>query len=355
MLAVRSLSVLLLAASAAMSPSSHADTLVGAGSSAAAPVYSVWADEYARARGVVLRYDPVGSGASMAKIKERSVDFGASDVIASPAELDKAGLVMVPTVITGVVPVVNLGGVKPNALHLTGDLLGRIFAGEITQWDASEIRALNPSLALPSRRIRLVARADGSGTTYHFSDYLGRTSATWKARYGVANRFEWPAGTLAVKGSSEVAKTVMATADAIGYIDYNDVLDHDLTGVSLRNADGQWVGASVAGFRQAVLHSAWYSRGDFSGGIDDMPGASTWPITMGTYIAVPRVARPGDGTERALRFLTWGYLNGDTLAQRARFVPLPERVQAAAYKAIATITDADGQSLWSRVMQRVVD
>lgn len=351
---IRPCSVLALAL-AFVVPARAADTISGAGSSAAAPVYKIWAAEYAKARGTLLDYAPVGSGAGMAKINKHEVDFGASDVIASAADLKKNDLVMFPTVITGVVPIVNIGKVGPNQLHLTGDVLGRIFAGQVTQWDAPEIKALNPGLKLPAHAIKVVARADGSGTTYHFSDYLARTSPAWKAKFGVANHFDWPAGTLAVKGSGEVTKTVQATEDSIGYIDYNYVIDNDLAGVAMKNADGQFVNASVEAFHQAVMHSTWYSAGDFSTEINDLPGAGTWPITMGTYVAVPRVAVSGDRAERTLRFLTWAYLHGDTLARQAKFVPLPERVQASAYREISRVMGANGESLGAKTMGNLVD
>jgi len=331
------------------------DSITGAGSSAAAPVYRIWGSEYAKARGTLLDYAPVGSGAGMAKINKHEVDFGASDVIASAAELKKNDLVMFPTVITGVVPVVNIAKVGPNQLHLTGDVLGRIFAGQVTQWDAPEIKALNPGLKLPGHAIRVVARADGSGTTYHFSDYLARTSPAWKGRYGVASHFDWPAGTLAVKGSGEVARTVQATEDSIGYIDFNYVLDNDLAGVALKNADGQWTSASVDSFHQAVMHSTWYTSGDFSTELNDLAGSGTWPITMGTYVAVPRIAVAGDRAERTLRFLTWAYLHGDSLARQAKFVPLPERVQASAYREIARVLGTHGESLGAKTMGQLVD
>ena len=344
-----------IAALSGAAQAAESDSITGAGSSAAAPVYKIWGSEYAKARGATLDYAPVGSGAGMAKINKHEVDFGASDVIASAADLKKNDLVMFPTVITGVVPIVNVGKVGPNQLHLTGDVLGRIFAGQVTQWDAPEIKALNPGVKLPAHGIRVVARADGSGTTYHFSDYLSRTSPAWKAKYGVASHFDWPAGTLAVKGSGEVAKTVQATEDSIGYIDFNYVLDNDLTGVSVKNADGQWMSASVEGFRQAVMHSNWYTAGDFSTELNDLPGASTWPITMGTYVAVPRIAAAGDRAERTLRFLTWAYLHGDSLARQAKFVPLPERVQASAYREISRVMGAHGESLGAKTMGQLVE
>jgi phosphate transport system substrate-binding protein len=335
----------LLLAAALLAGAAHGAAVSGAGSSAAAPVYTVWGSEYQKEHGHNLQYASVGSGAGLAKIRQRSVDFGASDFIETPSELERDGLVMVPTVITGVVPVVNLPKVAPNALRLSGEVLARIFLREITRWDAPEIKALNPQLTLPDQPIRLVVRADGSGTTYHFSDYLSRVNAGWKKRFGVAAKFDWPAEAIAVKGSGEVSKTVRATPGAIGYIDYNYVLDDQLTGVSMRNADGQFVAAGVDGFRDAVMHSRWYSEGDFSGELNDAHGEHSWPITMGTYVAVPKVARSKDGTEAALRFVTWGYMNGDALARKAKFVPLPVKVQANAYREIATVVSADGEKL----------
>jgi phosphate transport system substrate-binding protein len=318
-------------------------------------VYHAWATEYARSEGAALQYEPVGSGAGMARIGKRDVDFGASDVIASATDLKKNDLVMFPTVITGVVPVVNVAHLGPNALKLTGDVLARIFLGQVTQWDAPEIAALNPGLKLPAHPIRLVARADGSGTTYHFSDYLSRVSPSWKEKFGVASHFDWIAGTLAVKGSGEVARIVKATPDSIGYIDYNYTIDEGLAAVSMKNADGQFVTAGVESFREASMHSPWYAVGDFSGELNAMPGARSWPITMGTYVAVPRVSTTADRTERALRFITWSYLHGDTLARQAKFVPLPAKVQASAYREIAKVTSSSGEMLGARLMAELVN
>jgi phosphate transport system substrate-binding protein len=327
-----------------------ADTINGAGSSAAAPVYKVWADEYAKTHATLLTYDPAGSGAGMSRINKREVDFGASDIIANSADLKKNDLVMFPTVITGVVPVVNLQKVGPNAMRLTGDVLARIFLGEIAQWDAPEIRALNPGLKLPARPIRLVVRADGSGTTYHFSDYLSRVNAHWKQRYGVANHFDWPTGAIAVKGSAGIAQAVLATPDSIGYIDYNYMVDDALVPVAMKNADGNYVEANTDTFHQAVMHSTWYSSGDFSTEINDLAGAKSWPITMGTFIAVPRVAANAERTTRALQFITWAYLNGDLLARQAKFVPLPEKVQASAYAEISKVSSPSGESIGAKLM-----
>ena len=326
-----------------------------AGSSAAAPVYRSWAGEYAKSvAGAPLNYEPIGSGAGMARIGKREVDFGASDVMASAEDLKKHDLVMFPTAITGVVPVVNLPGVASHALRLNGEVLAKLFLGAIQQWDAPELRQLNPGLKLPSLPVRLVVRADGSGTTWHFADYLSRVSATWKQQRGVANKFAWPADALAVKGSAAVSEKLRATPGAISYIDYNYVLDDKLTAVSMRNAEGQFVIADVETFRSAVSHSAWARTGDFSESLVERPGARTWPITMGTYVALPRKAPQTPRTERALQFIAWAYLNGDALARQAKFVPLPDKVQASAYREIAKITGAQGEPLGMALMAQMV-
>jgi phosphate transport system substrate-binding protein len=344
--------------SLAFSAATHADSpaLSGAGSSAAAPVYKVWSQQYAKTPGgEPLSYAPVGSGAGMAKIRSREVDFGGSDVIATKQELDRDGLVMFPTAVTGIVPVINLPRTAPGSLRLSGDVLAGIFLGTITQWDAAPIRALNPGVALPSQAIRRVVRSDASGSTYHFTDYLSRVSPEWKQRHGVASKVEFGADALAVKGSAEVSKAVRATPGAIGYIDYNDVLDDGLTGVLLRNANGQFVAASPEGFRDAVSHSAWFATGDFGVGLNDLAGAKSWPITMGTFMVMPRVARENARTERTLRFIAWSYLHGDALARDAKFVPLPSKVQASAYREISRITGARGEPLGMKVLGSLVN
>ena len=326
-----------------LTPLAAADpALRGAGSSAAAPVYKAWADEYRKRDGVSIAYDPVGSGAGMARIRERQVDFGASDVVSGKEELTRDRLVMFPTVISGVVPVVNLARLSA-PLKLTGEVLALIFMGHITSWNAAEIVALNPGLALPAQPIRVVCRSDGSGTTYHLSDYLSKVSPAWKTRFGVASKHPWPSTFITAKGSSEVSASVRNTPGAIGYIDYNYVLEDALTGVQVRNAAGYFVAASSDGFRKAVTHSRWFTHGDFSQTLTEMAGESTWPITMGTYVAVPRVARDSARAMQTLRFFVWAYVNGDGLATRAKFIPLPEKVQAKAFREISSVVGSRGE------------
>ncbi|MEK8032713.1 phosphate ABC transporter substrate-binding protein PstS [Ideonella sp. DXS29W] len=328
--------------------------LSGAGSSAAAPIYSAWGREYAKLRGDSLDYAPIGSSAGMAKIRAGEVDFGSSDVIAPRQELERDGLVMFPTAVTGVVPVVNLPRVAPRALRLSGEVLARIFLGDITQWDAAPIQMLNPELKLPALPIRRIVRADGSGTTYHFGDYLGRVHAAWKQRHPAATKLEWAGEVTAVKGSAEMAKAVRATAGAIGYVDYNYVVSEGLVDVSLKNADGHFVAAGVDSFREAVMNSAWFREGDFFATINDVPGTRTWPITMGTYMALPRVPKSRERAERTLSFIVWAYLRGDALAREARFVPLPAKVQASAYREISKVSTGSGELLGVKVMNSLL-
>ncbi len=332
------------------SPGVGAQPLSGAGSSAAAPIYRSWSAAYAQQGGEALSYDPIGSGAGMASIRQRKVDFAASDVIDSKAQLDKEGLLMVPTVITAVVPVVNLPRVTPGQLRLTGEVIAGIYLGQITHWNAPEIQALNPTLRLPALPIQPVARSDGSGTTWNMADYLSQVSPTWKERMGVANRFDWPKGFVTAKGSSEVSKAVRATPGAIGYIDYNYVAEDGLTDAQMRNRDGEFVTVHPDSVRAAVRHSAWFSGGDFFSRLNHQPGKDSWPMTMATFVALPKVATQSDRTERALRFITWGYLHGDEIARRTRFVPLPTKVQASAYRQLSQVTDVQGRSIGTQAL-----
>mgnify|MGYP000193266853 CR=1 FL=1 len=224
-------------------------------------------------------------------------------------------------------------------------MLARIFLGEITVWNAAEIAALNPGLALPKDPIRVVCRSDVSGTTHHLADYLSKVSPAWKARFGVASKHPWPEGFIAVKGSGEVSKTVRATPGAIGYIDYAYVAQDSLTPVQLRSAAGRYLSASPESFRNAVVSSRWFTHGDFSESLTQMPGDGAWPITMGTYVALPKVAGDPARTTRALRFFVWAYGRGDALARQAKFVPLPEKVQASAFRELSSVVGKNGEPI----------
>ena len=323
----------------------HAETISGAGSSAAAPIYRIWAREYQKVTGVTLSYEPVGSSAGLKKIKAGETGFGASDIAPSDAQLAADGLVLFPVAITGIAPVVNLPRIADGQLRLTGEVLARIFAGEIDKWSAPEIRQLNPGTALPDTPIKLIVRSDGSGTTYNFSDYLAKMSAPWKQRFGVNAQIAWPQQAIAAKGSDGVVKAVKETPGAIGYVDYGYVADNKLAAVSMRNEEGEFVRATVQGFQAALASSDWSSKGVFTGTLTAQHGKTAWPITMGTFILVPRVAAKPEQTQAVLKFFVWSFNHGDALVREASFVRLPDRVQASAFKAITSVKDKSGKPI----------
>jgi phosphate transport system substrate-binding protein len=334
-----------LAALAVFAQCAQADTLTGAGSSAAAPIYRVWSREYQKATGTALAYEAVGSSAGLKKIKAGETGFGASDVAPSEAELNADGLVVFPVAITGIAPVVNLPRIADGQLRLSGDVLARIFMGEIDKWSAPEIRQLNPGVTLPDMPIKVVARSDGSGTTYNFADYLAKVHAPWKERFGVKTAIAWGPSVTQAKGSDGVVKAVKETAGAIGYVDYGYVADNKLAAVAMRNEDGEFVKPGTTAFQAALAASDWAGKGVFTATLTAQHGKATWPITMGTFILVPRVTAKPAETEAALKFFVWSFNHGDALVREANFVRLPDRVQASAFKAISSVRDKSGKAL----------
>jgi phosphate transport system substrate-binding protein len=327
-----------------------AQTMTGAGSSAAAPIYQSWGQAYQKAAGTVLTYEPVGSSAGLKKIRAHETQFGASDVSPSEADLAKDGLIVFPVAVTGISPVVNLPKVADGQLRLTGEVLARIFLGEITEWNAPDIAALNPGVPLTNLPIKVVVRADGSGTTHNFADYLSKMSPTWKTRYGVKSHFDWPAQFVAVKGSGGVVKAVKETVGSIGYVDHGYVLDNQLTAVQMKNLAGEFIKPSTVAFRHALNASDWASKGAFTTTLTNQAGKDSWPITMGTFVVVPKVATEPEQTLRVLKFFVWAFLNGDTLVQANNFVRLPDRVQALAFKAISSVKDPSGNPIGMTLM-----
>lgn len=319
-----------------------AQTISGAGSTAAAPIYQSWAREYQKASGASLAYEAVGSSAGLKKIKARETGFGASDVAPASDELTRDGLVIFPIAITGIAPVINLPKVGDGQLRLTGEVLARIFLGDISRWNGPELQKLNPGLTLPDLPIKVVVRSDGSGTTYNFADYLAKMSPAWKEKNGVRTSFTWPAGFLAVKGSDGVVKAVKDTAGAIGYVDYGYVRDNKLNTVQLKNQEGEFAKPSIGAFRNALTNSEWVGKGSFTTTLTNQPGKGTWPLVMGTFVVLPRVTEKPEQTLPALKFFVWAFLNGDTLVQENNFVRLPDRVQSTAFKTIASIKDKSG-------------
>jgi phosphate transport system substrate-binding protein len=321
-----------------------AEEFSGAGSSAAAPIYKAWASRYEKASGVTLQYEASGSSAGLKKIRAGETSFGASDIAPSEADLNTDALVVFPIAITGVVPVVNLPKIADGQLHLSGEVLARIYLGEIERWNAAEIRELNPNLALPDLPIKIIGRSDGSGTTYNFTDYLSKVSLKWKERFGTKPTIAWPAGVIGAAGSGGVVRAVASTTGAIGYVDHGYVVDNKLTGVQMRNADGNFVRSGAGAFQSALSQSDWISKGSFTSTLTQRPGKASWPITMATFALVPRVSDKPEQTKRALQFFLWAFKNGDAYVD-ASFVRLPDRVQAAAFKAIASVRAKSGEPI----------
>ncbi len=327
---------------AAEAPSS---SFTGAGSSAAKPVYAAWATAFAADRGIRLDYDPAGSGAGTRKLLAREVDFGATDLVPTAEALQGQDVVVIPTAVSGAVPVVNLPGVPAGALRLDGRTLADIFGGRILRWNDPAIRGLNRGLPLPDAPIRVVARSDSSGTTWNFADYLAKVSPEWRARFGVATAFKWGEGVATAKGNDGVATTVARSSGSIGYVDYNYVVRYDLNPVSLRNREGVYVAAGLESFAAALAASPWPRSGDFSATLTDQPGSRSWPITMGTFVLVPRRGGDAPGVRRAVEFFSWAFLHGDELVKTSYFVRLPDAVQAKAFRALASVTDTAGNSV----------
>jgi phosphate transport system substrate-binding protein len=333
---------------------SWATAIAGAGSSAAFPVYRTWAAEYQRAGGDMVNYDPIGSSGGIKKIKAREADFGGSDVAPPPEDLANSQLVILPTVITGAVPVYHLPEFQGGPIVLNGEVLAKIFLGEIARWDDKEIRSLNPNLRLPALAIIPVVRSDGSGTTYNFSDYLAKVSPTWRAQMGVSTKFQWADSFVAAKGSSGVVDKVVSTSGSIGYVDYNYVVEHHLNSISMVNARGQITAPSPESFRAALKASVWQSKGDFTQTLTNQDGKGSWPITMGTFVLLPKVARQPEQTRQAIRFFTWAFIHGDQLTDRINFVRLPDLVQAKAYRALAEIVGPDGRHIGFEALRTLV-
>jgi phosphate transport system substrate-binding protein len=331
-------------------PIGAAQTLNGAGSSAAAPIYRAWAHQYQKAVGTAVAYEPAGSSAGVKMVRAGEVAFGASDVVPDDAELAASGLAVFPVAITGIVPVVNLPKVTDGQLRLSGEVLARIFMGEIDKWSAPEIAQLNPGLALPEMPIRVIVRSDGSGTTYNFADYLAKVHPAWKSRFGVKSAIAWPASATGVKGSNGVVKAMAQTTGAIGYVDFGYLADNKLAGVQMRSADGEFVRPGVQSFKAALGNSDWVSRGTFTTTLTNATGKGSWPITMGTFALVPRVTDKPELTLAALKFFAWAFNHGDALVQEASFVRLPDRVQAAAFKVISSVRDKSGRPIGLTVL-----
>jgi len=327
-------------------PAKAAD-ISGAGATFPYPIYAKWADEYKKVTGNGLNYQSIGSGGGIKQIKAKTVTFGASDAPLPGKELDEAGLAQFPMVMGGIVPVVNLEGVKPGDLVLDGPTLAKIFLGDIKTWDDPAIKKLNPNLKLPSQAIAIVHRSDGSGTTFNFAYYLADVSPDWKSKVGVNTSVQWPSG-IGAKGNEGVANNVSNTKGSIGYVEYAYAKQNKLTYAKMVNKAGKTVAPTSEAFQAAAANADWKSQPGYGVILANQPGDSSWPMTAATWILLYK--QPGDvaATGEALKFFSWAYKHGAKAAEELDYVPMPANVVKDVEKTWSTeIKDSSGKPVFA--------
>jgi len=325
----------------------RAADISGAGATFPYPIYAKWADAYKKETGIGLNYQSIGSGGGIKQIKAKTVVFGASDTPLSGKELEESGLAQFPMVMGGIVPVVNLEGVKPGELVIDGPTLAKIFLGEITKWDDPALKTLNPDAKLPSQAIAIVHRSDGSGTTYNFAYYLAEVSPDWKSKVGVSQALQWPAG-IGAKGNEGVANNVANTKGAIGYVEYAYAKQNKLTFTRMLNKDGKLVEPKLDTFRAAAANADWKSQPGYGVILANQTGATTWPMTAATWILVYKQPSDAAATAEALKFFAWAYQKGGKMAEELDYVPFPDKVVADIQATwTAGIKDASGKPLFT--------
>jgi phosphate transport system substrate-binding protein len=333
------------AAALVFSPA-QAASISGAGATFPDPIYAKWSEVYEKETGTDLVYDPIGSAGGIKQIVAKTVTFGASDKPLGEAELQASGLIQFPMIVGGIVPVLNLEGIKPGEIVLDGPTLAKIFMGEITQWDDPAIKALNEKVALPSLEISVVHRSDGSGTTYNFTNYLAKASPDWQSKIGSEAAVEWPVGTGA-KRNDGVAKTVARTEGAIGYVEYAASEEHELTYAAMINKAGKTVLPGMASFQAAAANADWKAAPGYGLILTDQPGDGSWPITAASFILMHIVAQDAAASAEALKFFDWAYRKGDEMAEALGYVPLPDNVVGLVQEEWAKIRDPAGKPIFA--------
>ena len=343
---VRTLAATGLLATASFAPAMAAD-ITGAGATFPAPIYGKWADAYKKETGVGLNYEPIGSGGGIKQIQNKTVTFGASDMPLKGDQLTKDGLAQFPTVLGGVVPVVNVEGVKPGELVLDGVTLAKIYLGEIKTWNDPAITKLNANVKLPAQPIVIVHRSDGSGTTYLFTDYLSKVSADWKSKVGANTAVEWPGG-IGAKGNEGVANNVAQTKGSIGYVEYAYAKQNKMSHTKMTNKDGKVIEPTAEAFSAAAAPADWEGTPGFGVILTNESGAASWPIAGATFILMHKKAQKAADSAEALKFFAWAYAKGTKLAEELDYVPMPESVTASVQKVwTAQIKDASGKPLFA--------
>jgi phosphate transport system substrate-binding protein len=322
----------------------QAQDVTGAGATFPAPLYARWAADYQKATSIRINYQSVGSGAGLRQIRGKTVDFGASDMPLTDAELDKDGLVQFPTVIGGVVPVVNIRGIEPGKLKLTGPVLADIYLGKVTKWNDASIVALNKDLKLPDEQIAVVRRADGSGTTFIFTNYLSKVSEDWKSKVGEGTAVNWPTGA-GGKGNEGVAAFVQRLPNSIGYVEYAYAKRNKLSHAALQNAAGNFVQPDDATFAAAAANAAWDKS--FYQILTNQTGKDAWPLSGATFIMMHKAQDKAQNAAQTLKFFDWAFKNGDKVSAELDYVALPENVENLVRKLWgSTLKDGTGAAVY---------
>ena len=334
------------ATAVAYAGASQATDITGAGATFPYPIYAKWADAYKTKTGIGLNYQSIGSGGGIKQIIAKTVDFGASDMPLKAEELDKNGMMQFPTVIGGVVPVINVNGIDPGKLKLDGATLADIYLGKITKWNDPALAALNKDLKLPDENITVVHRSDGSGTSFIFTNYLSKVSAEWKSSVGEGTSVSWKAGT-GGKGNEGVASYVQRIKNSIGYVEYAYALQNKMNHVQMKNHDGNFVQPDSDAFKAAAAGAQWDKAPSFYEILTDEAGKNSWPISGATFILMHKAQdKPETGLE-VLKFFDWAYANGGKLASDLDYVPLPDDVVKLIHTAWkAQIKDTAGKAVW---------
>ena len=333
-------------AASSFAASAQAANITGAGATFPYPIYAKWAEMYKKASGNGLNYQSVGSGAGIKQIKARTVDFGASDMPLPAAELEAAGLFQFPAVIGGVVPIVNLAGFAPGQIKLSGAVLADIYMGKITKWNAPQIAALNPGVKLPADDITVVRRADSSGTTFLWTDYLSQTSADWKAKVGSGTAVKWAVG-VGGKGNEGVAANVQRIKGSIGYVEWAYAKKNRMQHTQLQNREGVFLQPTDEAFMAAAAGANWKSTPGYAIVLTNQAGKASWPITGASYILMHKQQADAAKGKEVLKFFDWAYKNGDAAAAELDYVPMPDAVtklMEGAWR--ANLKDAAGKAIW---------
>lgn len=326
--------------------SAQAAEATGAGATFPYPIYAKWAEAYKAASGIGVNYQSIGSGGGIKQIKSRIVDFGASDMPLKAEDLERAGLIQFPAIMGGVIPIVNLKGIKPGELKLTGQILGDIYLGKITRWRAPDIVALNPGLQLPAGDIAVVHRADGSGTTFLWTDYLSKVHPEFQKKVGTGTAVKWPAG-LGGKGNEGVAANVQRIRGAIGYVEYAYATRNKITHTQLQNQEGQFVQPGDGSFQAAAAGAAWQTTPGMGVVLTNQPGLDSWPITGASFILMHKRQRKPETGREVLKFFEWAYKHGAGMATELEYVAMPAAVVEQVQQVWKTqLSDKAGKAIW---------